>query len=77
MARSGLLSTIAVSATTSFISGKAPSPALIAQAPVHGYTVAFYVSAAIFVAGALITGLLYERGVPELDPSAEPVLVGG
>ena len=72
-----LLSTIAVSATTSFISGKALSPALIAQAPVHGYTVAFYVSAAIFVAGALITGLLYERGVPELDPSAEPVLVGG
>jgi EmrB/QacA subfamily drug resistance transporter len=72
-----LLSTIAASATTSFISGKVPSPALIAQAPVHGYTVAFYVSAAIFVVGATVTGLLYERGVPELDPNAEPVLVGG
>jgi hypothetical protein len=35
------------------------------------------VSAAIFVAGSLITGLLYERGVPELDPNAEPVLIGG
>jgi EmrB/QacA subfamily drug resistance transporter len=72
-----LLSTIAASATTSFISGKAPSPALIAQAPVHGYTVAFYVSAAVFMVGALITGLLYERGVPELDPNAEPVMIAG
>jgi hypothetical protein len=35
------------------------------------------VSAAIFVAGSLITGLLYERGVPALDPNAEPVPIGG
>jgi EmrB/QacA subfamily drug resistance transporter len=72
-----LLSTIAVSATSSFIKGKVPSAALAVQAPVHGYTVAFYVSAAVFVAGALITGMLFERGVPEVDPSAEPVLIGG
>jgi EmrB/QacA subfamily drug resistance transporter len=72
-----LLSTIAASATTSFISGKTPTAALAAQAPVHGYTVAFYVSAAIFVAGAVITGMLYERGVPAVDPAAEPVLIGG
>lgn len=72
-----LLSTIAASATSGFIVGKASSPALIAQAPVHGYTVAFYVSAAIFVAGAVITGLTYERGVPQPDAGAEPVLAGG
>ena len=55
-------------ATTSFISGKTPTAALAVQAPVHGYTVAFYVSAAIFVAGAIITSALYERGCPRWTP---------
>jgi EmrB/QacA subfamily drug resistance transporter len=72
-----LLSTLAASATTSYLHGKLPSAQLIAQAPVHGYTVAFYVAAAIFAAGAIVTGLLYQPGVPEVDPAAEPVMIGG
>jgi EmrB/QacA subfamily drug resistance transporter len=72
-----LLSTLAASATTGFLHGKVPSARLIAQAPIHGYTAAFYVAAAIFAAGAIVTGLLYRPGVPEVDPAAEPVLIGG
>jgi hypothetical protein len=31
----------------------------------------------VFAAGAVVTGLLYRRGAPEVDASAEPVLVAG
>lgn len=72
-----LLSTLAASATTGYLHGKVPTAQLIAQAPIHGYTVAFYVAAAIFAVGAVVTGLLYRPGVPEVDPAAEPVLIGG
>jgi EmrB/QacA subfamily drug resistance transporter len=69
-----LLSTLAASAATSFVSGSRPTPALLAQAAVHGYTTAFLVSAVIFAAGAVITGLLYERGVTAAESVGEPVL---
>ncbi|HEX5193120.1 MAG TPA: MFS transporter [Solirubrobacteraceae bacterium] len=72
-----LLSTLAASATTSYLHGRVPTAQLVAQAPIHGYAVAFYVAAAIFAAGAIVTGMLYRPGVPEVDPAAEPVLVGG
>jgi predicted MFS family arabinose efflux permease len=73
-----LLSTIALSATTSFItnSGTRPTPALLAQAAVHGYTTAFAVSAAIFTVAAVIAGLLFAgkaqqpAAVGELVPAA-------
>ena len=59
-----LLSTLVVSATTSFAEGKAPSPALAAEAAVHGYHVAFWVSAGIFALAAVITGSLLRSGPP-------------
>jgi hypothetical protein len=70
-----LLSTLAASAATSFAAGAhaRPTPALIASAAVHGYTTAFAVSAAIFAAGAIVAGLLYERGAVTAR-QAEPVL---
>lgn len=71
-----LLSTLAVSATDSFMAGAAPAPELMAQAAVHGYTTAFYWSAAIFAIGSVVTALLLrsksER--PQPDPAVEPVL---
>jgi predicted MFS family arabinose efflux permease len=70
-----LLSTIAASATASYLAGSRPTAALAAQAAVHGYTTAFAWSAAIFAAGAIVAAVLYPRGVPALDPAAEPVLV--
>ena len=71
-----LLSTLAVSATDAFAAGAAPTPQLMAAAAVHGYTTAFYWSAAIFAVGAVVAALLLrskgERVQPE--PSAEPAL---
>jgi predicted MFS family arabinose efflux permease len=70
-----LLSTIAASAATSFLTtGSRPTPVLIAQAAVHGYTTAFAVSAGIFAVAAVIAGLLYEGKSAQPAAVAEPVL---
>jgi EmrB/QacA subfamily drug resistance transporter len=69
-----LLSTLAASATSAYVQARQPSPAVVAQAAVHGYTVAFWISAGIFLVGALVCGSLLPRGAVEFDPSAEPVL---
>jgi EmrB/QacA subfamily drug resistance transporter len=74
-----LLSTLAASATTSYLEGKGqPSQELVAQAAVHGYTTAFYWSAAIFVVAAVVCTALLRPGVPAEDavagaPAGEPV----
>jgi EmrB/QacA subfamily drug resistance transporter len=71
-----LLSTIAASAITSYItsSGANPSRALLAHAAVHGDTTAFAWAAAIFAAGAVIAAVLFERGTRALriDATAAP-----
>jgi EmrB/QacA subfamily drug resistance transporter len=70
-----LLSTLAASATTSAISEAGrPTPDVVAQAAVHGYTTAFYWSAAIFAVAAVVCTALLRGGVHEVDPAAEPVL---
>jgi len=69
-----LLSTLAASATSGFMAGKAATPTLATQAAVHGYTTAFWWSAAIFAIGAIVCGLLLRPGVQAVDPAAEPVL---
>ena len=69
-----LLSTLASSATTAFVAGKAVTPDVMSQAAVHGYTTAFWWSAAIFAIGSLATGFLLRSGAPVLNASAEPVL---
>jgi hypothetical protein len=72
-----LLSTLAASATSSYLAGTQASANLVARAAVHGYTTAFWWSAGIFAAGALITGLLV-RGklrepAPRVQPKAQPL----
>ena len=71
-----LLSTIATSAITSYITGAHTHPTrlLIAHAAVHGDTTAFTWAAAIFAVGAVIAAALYERGTRALtvDVSAAP-----
>jgi EmrB/QacA subfamily drug resistance transporter len=63
-----LFNTIATSATAAYLtahltlSGGRPSHALTEQALVHGYVRAFWWSAAIFVGGAVLVGLLFRRG---------------
>jgi EmrB/QacA subfamily drug resistance transporter len=67
-----VLSTFASTATTNYLAGKAASPDVVAHAAVHGYTTAFWISAGIFAAGAVVAGLLLRPGVPMRDPEAQP-----
>ena len=79
------LSTVALTATTSYLVAHHASPGAAATAAVHGYTVAFAVSAALFGIGALVAVLLLpsRRKLEELRnpeptagaaPAASPAL---
>ena len=63
-----LFNTIATSTTAAYLTahlalaGGRPSHGLTEQALVHGYVRAFWWAAAIFVAGAVLVGLLFRRG---------------
>lgn len=57
-----LLNTIAASAASAYLVGRAVNPLNTATAALHSYTTAFGWSSAIFVAGALIAGLVLKRG---------------
>ena len=59
-----LLSTISASAVTAFVSGKVPTADLAAQAAIQGYTTAFWVSAGMLAAGAVITAITLRSGAP-------------
>jgi EmrB/QacA subfamily drug resistance transporter len=63
-----LLSTLAASAASGFGAGRGPSAELAQLAAVHGYTTAFFWSAAIFAIGALVSWALLSRGAPEVEP---------
>jgi EmrB/QacA subfamily drug resistance transporter len=69
-----LLSTLAVSATTDFLAANGPTPELVRQAAVEGYTTAFWWAAAILAVGGLVCGSLLRSDVrPELTHAgAEP-----
>jgi EmrB/QacA subfamily drug resistance transporter len=57
-----LLSTLAVSATTDFLTNRA-APEVLRQAAVEGYVTAFWWAAGIFALGALVCGSLLRSGV--------------
>jgi hypothetical protein len=57
-----LLNTLAASAATSYLAARTPTPANSQAALLHSYTTAFLWSASIFVAGAIVAGLVFERG---------------
>jgi sugar phosphate permease len=69
-----LLNSIATSAAATFMTTHAtgrPSAALVAQASVHSYTVAFWVGAAIFAVAALVIFPVLRPGVPDLSANEE------
>ncbi|MEJ3742624.1 DHA2 family efflux MFS transporter permease subunit [Actinomycetes bacterium KLBMP 9797] len=70
-----LLNTLAASAAADYLATRQPTPDALAQAMLRSYETAYWWSAGIFAAGAILCGLLLRRGVPEQDPDAEPVLV--
>jgi EmrB/QacA subfamily drug resistance transporter len=57
-----LLNTVAAGAATSYLVGRALTPANFQAALLHSYTTAFLWSAVIFVAGAVVAGLVLQRG---------------
>src|SRR5271169_6588199 len=57
-----LLNTLAAGAATSYLVGRTVTPASIQAALLHSYTTAFLWSALIFVAGAIVAGLVFQRG---------------
>jgi predicted MFS family arabinose efflux permease len=57
-----LLNTVAATAATSYLVGRTLSPATLQAALLHSYTTAFLWSSLIFVAGALVAGLVLRRG---------------
>jgi EmrB/QacA subfamily drug resistance transporter len=73
-----LLSTVASSAVSSYLTGVHATPAAIAAATVHGYTTAFAWSSGIFLLGALVAALLLRsratRGEAVPEAAGEPVL---
>jgi EmrB/QacA subfamily drug resistance transporter len=70
-----LLSTLAASATTSFLSGSAPTPEVLQHAAVEGYVTAFWWAAGIFAVGAVVCGSLLRSDVrPAAHGAPEPAV---
>ena len=57
-----LLNTLAAGAATSYLVGRALTPANLQAALLHSYTTAFLWSSLIFVAGAVVAGLVFRSG---------------
>ena len=72
-----LLNTIAASALTSYLVTHGHSPLALAGAAVHSYVVAFWVSAGIFAASAVVCALVLPSGTlaPAVGQAASPVTV--
>ena len=73
-----LLNTIAASATAAYLAGHHPSPGVIAQGLVRGYSVATGWAAGILVVGAVVTALLiHAEKAARHSPSPTPPRGGG
>ncbi|OXM59331.1 MFS transporter [Amycolatopsis vastitatis] len=57
-----LLNTIAVSGAAGYLAGQPRTPDLATQATIHGNRVAFWVTAGVFTAGAILCGLIIRPG---------------
>ncbi|MGF6883678.1 EmrB/QacA subfamily drug resistance transporter [Nocardia sp. GAS34] len=69
-----LLSTIAASAATDYLSNHRPTPVAVAQSLIESYTTSFWWAAGIFLAGAAIMLALLPNTAPA-PAEGEPVLV--
>ncbi|RDI69016.1 MFS transporter [Nocardia pseudobrasiliensis] len=69
-----LLSTIASSAASNYLSTRQPSPVAVAESAIHSYTTSFWWATAIFAVGAVITAFLMPNTAPAIA-EGEPVIV--
>ena len=75
-----LLSTLAASAVSSQVASAPgrPTPSVLEQAAVYGYTTAFWWAAGIFAVGAIVCGaLLTSRSIKAGAPAGEPAFAHG
>ncbi|WP_030434791.1 MFS transporter [Actinoplanes subtropicus] len=70
-----LLNTLAASAATNYLTTHKSEPNAVVQSMLHSYTTAYWWSAAILTTGAIVCGLLLRRGIPQQQPTTEPVLM--
>ena len=75
-AGTAMLSTIAATSTASYIASNGHSRDAAAAAAIHGYTVAFWVSAAIFLLGAIVGGILLRGGPNQTVAAGTPQVLG-
>ncbi|GAB2685695.1 MFS transporter [Nocardia thraciensis] len=68
-----LLSTIASSAASSYMTGREPNPVNAAQSMIESYTTSFWWATAIFVVGAVLAAVLMPNTVPA-PAEGEPVM---
>ena len=66
-----LLNTLAASALTSYMVGKAATALNQKAAAVHSYTTSFTVSAYIFLGGALVSAIILRSGAPVMGEGVE------
>ena len=66
-----LLNTLAASAATSFMIGKAPTALNEGMAAVHSYTTSFTVSAWIFLGGAVVAAAILRSGAPAVGEGSD------
>ncbi|MFJ2646293.1 MFS transporter [Streptomyces sp. NPDC087420] len=63
-----LLSTLAASAATNYLSDRKPTPVALAQAQLESYSTAYWWSAGIFAVGAVLALVMYRGGRPQPAP---------
>ncbi|MEW9552094.1 MFS transporter [Nonomuraea sp. NPDC050783] len=70
-----LLTTIATSASTGYLTGRnVNDPAVLARASLESYSAAYTWTAVIFIVGLVVSVLLYRRGVPRQDTESGPAI---
>jgi hypothetical protein len=69
-----VLSSLFSHAVTSYATSHPRGPLVPAEAAMHGYTTAFWCSAAVFAVGAVVCGIVFRPGVPQAVAAGEPVL---
>ena len=67
-----LLSSIFTNSVAGYVEGRPRTPELLAEASIHGYTVAFWIAAGIFAVGAVVVGSTI-RSVRVAEPHGAPV----
>jgi EmrB/QacA subfamily drug resistance transporter len=59
-----VFNTVATTAATTYLATRVPSPAVIADAAVHSYSIVFTCAAILYVVGAILTAALNRSGLP-------------